>query len=156
MAVDKSIPVPLFTEMSVEVGSPFFHIFPGEVALVQGFGFQQYKTRVDNTERQVPQVACLEMLIFKEGVHMSRPAGTCAIMDLEHYKTELLAMETMRLNGCTYSISKKNNVMLLNIPGSYRFVMNDDTALGNARIFLRVFTKIEFPWNSPFLIGGTE
>lgn len=156
MAVDRSSPVPLFTEMSVETGSPFFHVFPGEVALIQGFGFQPYKTRLDSSERQVSQTACLEMIIFKEGVHISRDATMCTVMDLEHYKTEILAIETMRMCGCTYSISRKNNIMLLNIPGSYRFVMNDDAALGNARIFLRIFTKEEFPWDSPFFIGGKE
>ena len=74
-------------------------------------------------------------------------------MDLRQYQTHLLSKETMRMNGCTFEISKCNNTMLLNIPGSYRFVMNDATAIGNARIYLRVFTKEEFPWDSKFFIG---
>ena len=153
MALDKVIYVPLFTETSVAIDSPFFHVFPGDIALIQAFGFMDYKERADKTELQVPQVACLEMLLFKEGVIPTRKTNTCPVMDLRQYQTHLLAKETMRMNGCTFEISKCNNTMLLNIPGSYRFVMNDATAIGNARIYLRVFTKEEFPWDSKFFIG---
>ena len=154
MAIDKVIYVPLFSENSVTVESPFFHIFPGEIAQIQGFGFAGHKDRYDAGLLQVPQVACLESLLFKETFHPVRDgANNSPIMDLGQYKAELLARETMRRNDCTFSISKCNNTMLLNIPGSYCFTMNDVTALGNAHLYLRIFTKDEFPWNSKFFIG---
>ena len=35
----REIYVPLFTELSTCVDSPFFHVFPGQIAILQGFGF---------------------------------------------------------------------------------------------------------------------
>lgn len=153
MAIDKSIYVPIMTETSLSVESPFFHVFLGEVAIIQAFGFKDYKERADKSELLVPQVACLEMLLFKEGVIPKRKAETCPVWDLRQYQTQLLAKETMRHNDCTYELSKCNNIMLLHIPGSYRFILNDQTAVGDARIYLRIVTKDEFPWDSKFLLG---
>lgn len=153
MALSKAIYTPLFTETSIDVNSPFFHITPGEIALLQAFGFANKKDKVDANARTVPQEACLEMLLFKEGVLPAHAFGSCQILDMDKYRTELLAKETMYHNGCSYSLSACNNIMLLHIPGSYRLVMNDGSAVGNARVYLRVFTKDEFPWNSRFFIG---
>lgn len=153
MATDRAIYVPLFTETSLAVDSPFFTVMPGEIAILQAFGFADVRHKEDPTELTVPQVACLEMLIFKEGVVPSRQVGTCSVMELSQFQAQLLARETMRRNGCMFSLSKCNNIMLLNIPGSYQLVMNDATAVGDARVYLRVATYDKFPWSSKFLIG---
>lgn len=153
MAIDKSIYVPIFTETSASVDSPFFTVFPGQVAMLQAFGFMDHKERVDQATRQVPQEACLEMLLFKETFKPTPQLGACPVMDLRSYQSQLLAREVMRHNDCAFSLSKCNNIMLLNIPGSYCFVMNDASALGSVHIYLRMFTREEFPWNSKFLIG---
>ncbi len=157
MAIDKAIYVPLFTELSTSVESPFFYVAPGEVVQVMAFDFVQSKTR-DASEREVPLVACLEQVLFSEAVRIQThdgKRGTTAsrVMSLKDYATEVLAIETVQHNGCCYTLSSCNNMMLINIPGNYRFVLNDMTALGTARIYLRVFTKDEFPWNSKFMIG---
>lgn len=152
MAIGNAIYVPLFTETSVDVNSPFFTVAPGEIALLQAFGFADYKDRVDNTEQQVPQEACLEMLLFKEGA-LPPQKGSCPVRDLDKYRTLLLAQETMMRDGCYYALSKQNNIMLINIPGSYRLVLNDGTAVGTARVYLRMLSHEEFPWYTPFMIG---
>lgn len=157
MAIDKAIYVPLFTELSTGVESPFFYVAPGEVVQVMAFDFVQNKAR-ENNEREVPLVACLEQVLFKETVKIQSydgKRGTTAnrIMSLKDYATDVLAIETVQHNGCGFTLSSCNNLMLINIPGNYRFVLNDMTALGTARIYLRVFTKDEFPWNSKFMIG---
>lgn len=153
MAIAKSIPVPLYTETSVDVISKFFHIFPGEIALIQAFGFMDYKSREGNEQQQVPQVACLEMILFKAEPFTERDQCSCPALDLSKYQSQILAVETLRANGCTYELSKCNNIMLLNIPGSYRFVMNDATAVGNARAYLRIMSKAEFTWDSKLFVG---
>lgn len=146
MAVDKAIYVPLFTELSTSMESPFFYVAPGEVVQVMAFDFVQSKAREGN-EREVPLVACLEQVLFKEVVATKR------VMSLKDYATDVLAIEPVQLHGCSFSLTSCNNMMLINTPGNYRFVLNDMTALGTARIYLRVFTKDEFPWNSKFMIG---
>lgn len=153
MALDKAIYVPLFTERSTDTDSPFFTVVPGEIAMLQAFGFVDYKYRESNAELQVPQVACLEMLLFQEGVLPKRDIGTCPLYSMQLYYTQLIARETMYRNGCTCHLSNCNNVLLVNIPGSYCLTMNDVVAVGTARVFLRTFTKEEFPWNSKFFVG---
>ena len=157
MAIDKAIYVPLFTELSTGVESPFFYVAPGEIVQAIAFDFVQTKARETN-EREVPLVACLEQVLFKESVRIQSfdgKRGNTAnrIMSLKDFATDVLAIETVQLHGCSFSLSSCNNMMLINTPGNYRFVLNDMTALGTARIYLRVFTKDEFPWNSKFMIG---
>ncbi len=152
MAVDKSIWVPLYGELSNDLHSPFFHVFPGQIAMLQAFGFARDKERVDQAELLQPQQACLEMVMFKETVNL--PTNTCCpVYKLDNIGSEIIGRELMRRGNCVYSMSRCNNIMLLNIPGSYGFVLNDGAALGNLRIYLRTFSKDEFPWNSKFFIG---
>lgn len=151
--IDRAIHVPLFTETSVAKDSPFFTIVPGEIALLQAFGFAEHKYRESNAELQVPQVACLEMLLFEEGVLPKHQFGQCQLYSLHQYYAKLIAREIMYRDGCVYSLSSCNNIMLVNIPGSYCLTMNDETAVGQARVYLHVFTHEEFPWHSKFFIG---
>lgn len=151
---DKEIYVPLFTELSTCVESPFFHVFPGQIAILQGFGFADYAYRNDKSTLRQPQMACVEMLLFKETFV---PAAHCSadspLMDLRQFQTELLARECMRMNECAFALSKLNNILFLHIPGSYCLVMNDPCAVGTARVYLRIMTKDEFPWGSRFFVG---
>ena len=55
--------------------------------------------------------------------------------------------------GQCVTLNAQNNHLLINTPGAYRLVLNDVTALGNVQIFVRTFTKDEFPWDSKLFIG---
>lgn len=151
--IDKAIYVPLFTEMSASLDSPFFTLVPGEIALLQAFGFADYKERADTTELLVPQGACLEMLLFKESARLGHDPGACKPMSLNQYRADLLARDTVWHDGCSVMLTSCNNLMMLNIPGSYCFTLNDAGAIGNARIYMRIFTHEEFPWDSKFFAG---
>lgn len=160
MAIGNEIYVPLFTEKSTDMASQFFHVSPGNIVQAQAFGFCKYKYRVDDTELQVPQVACLQQALFEEKVFLNaeqdRTDQKChcpQVYSLKQLGSAVLALEQVYLNGCALAISACCNNILINIPGTYRFVMNDETALGNARVFLRTFTREEFPWPSKFFIG---
>lgn len=158
MALDKAIYVPLFTEKSQDVESPFFYVSPGDIVQAMAFDFAEDKTRTDNTELRVPQVACLQQVLFKESVKLQtfdskKGQNYTRIFSLKDYVTDVLAIEDLEHDGCTFSLCRHNNMMLINTPGAYRFVLNDMVALGTARIYLRTFTHEEFPWNSKFMIG---
>ena len=65
--IDKSIYVPLFTEKSKSVESPFFHIFPGSVVVARAFDFDCTRTPMSEAEFTNPSVkACLEPVMFRE------------------------------------------------------------------------------------------
>lgn len=151
MALDSFFPIPIFDEQSVELQSGVFVIFPGEIAILRAFGFQDYADRVDTNTTRTEQSGCLEMLLFKE-TPLPKSRGCHDTFNFIEFAGAPLAAEKVRVGGCAVSISKCNNLMLWNIPGTYRFSMNDSTALGDARIYLQIISKDEFPWDSDIFI----
>lgn len=148
MALDNFTPIPLFDELSVEEQGGVFVVLPREIAILRAFGFQDFVDRVDSSTARTEQSACLEMLLFKETPLPRKESGCGGIIDFNKYRGKLMAAEQVRIDGCSVGISKCNNLILWNIPGSYRFIMNDKTAVGEARIYLQIISKDEFPWNS--------
>lgn len=152
MAVDSFFPIPIFDENSVEIQSGVFVINPGEVAILRAFGFADYADRVDTSTTRVSQSACLEMLLFKENP-LPRSSGCQGdFIDWNDFIGLPLAAEKVRVGGCAISISKCHNLLLFNVPGTYRFTMNDDTAVGEARIYLQIISKTEYPWDSHLFV----
>lgn len=147
--------VPLVTEHSETVESPFFWVFPGEIVIAQAFGFACSAAREDTTERLVPQEACLQMVLFKESRPAPPPDGCpCVrVYSLKKVTAKVIAIDDVMLDGCCVCLSARGNLMLINVPGAYRFVLNDASALGSARIFLRAVRASDIPHNSPFLMG---
>lgn len=154
MAVIKSKPIQLYHSKSKLVESPVFFVTPGEVLQLQAFGFACDRTKLDQEERTVPQIAYLEQLMFKEGtLESTETKNNCQCTRLYDKTTELLASEKVMICGHCVTLSAQNNHLLINTPGAYRLVLNDVTALGNVQIFVRTFTKDEFPWNSNLFVG---
>lgn len=152
MAVDNFFPNPIFDESSVEIYSGPFVINPGEVAIIRAFDFADYADRVDTTTARVSQSACLEMLLFKENPLPLSPGCQGAFLNWNDFVGLPLAVEKVRVGGCAVSISKCHNLLLFNVPGTYRFTMNDDTAVGEARIYIQIISKTEYPWDSHLFI----
>lgn len=154
MAVLKYKPIQLFDAHSKSVESPVFFVSAGEVCQLQAFGFACDKAKLDEGERRVPQVAVLEQLIFQEGEQQSHEEiNNCCCTKLYNKTTEILAANEVMLCGKCVMLSADNNQLLINTPGAYRLVLNDQTALGSVQIFVRTFTKHEFIWNSKLFIG---
>lgn len=152
MAVDNFFPRPIFDESSVEAQSGPFVVHPGEVAIIRAFDFADYADRVDTSTTRVSQSACLEMLLFKENELPESSGCRGDFLDWNAFAGLPLAAEKVRVGGCAVSISKCHNLLLLNVPGTYRFTMNDDTAVGNARIYVQIISKTEYPWDSDLFV----
>ena len=154
MAVTKAKPIALFHDKSKNVESPIFFVQPGEVVQVQAFGFSCEREKLDPSERTVPQVAYLEQIMFDEVILPSTEVkNNCCCTKLYDKTTEILAANEVIICGECVMLSARNNHLLINIPGAYRFVLNDVTALTNVQVFLRTFTRDEFPWNSSLFVG---
>lgn len=150
----------LFDVNSKSVESPFFTVLPGHIVQAQAFGFQDHVTRQDETERRVPQVACLQQVLFTEKVRGSIDAaiskGNCDCVingTLDKYATAVEAYEELVIDGCSPAINACTNQMLINLPGVYRFVLNDANALGVVRIYIHDLLKDDFPWQSKLFIS---
>ena len=154
MAVIKYKPKALFHCLSKSVESPLFYIQPGEVLQAQAFGFACSRTKLDDSERAVPQVAYLEQVMLDEALMDSTEnKNNCCCTKLYDKTTKIIAAEEVMICGHCVMLSANNNQLLLDLPGVYRFVLNDVTALTNVQIFLRTFTKQEFDRNSSLFIG---
>ena len=154
MTIDKSIYNVLYDEGYTALEGRVFTVFPGEIAVIQGFGFMDYKSRMDNSTLLVPQVACLEMILFKENKLPDYINCFTNPVDFSTIKGEVLAIENVRMNGCDVKLSRCDNVIMINVPGTYRFFMDDPTTMGNVRIYMRTMSKDEYIWNSKLFIGA--
>lgn len=144
MALVRALPTPLYTEKSQSVESPVFFVTPGEIVLIQAFDFASAKVKVDEHDLGGAQLAKLQQILFKEEVDET-------VQDLRRFNAEVLAINDVLIDGCCITVCKENNVMLINVPGAYRFVLNDPTAVGTARLYFRTFTKDEFPWSKAMI-----
>lgn len=131
-----------------------FMIKPGEVGVVRGTGFKRFKTHPDNTQTRVHDVACLQWLLYEDGGLPESVECSGHIIDFSKYKGRLIAAENLSINGCNYALEMCNNVMMIDIPGQYRFVLNDESSIGSVRIFLNVYGKEEFPRSSGMFVGA--
>lgn len=147
----------LFSPESKSVESPAFYVSAGTIVQLQAFNFMNFASRADKSERQVPQVACLEQILFKQGVRLdlpvSDPTSGPQLFDLRQYSTEVLAKNQVIIHGCPLSIGACNNQIFLNMPGAYRFVLNDQNAVGIAQLYMRVYSSADFPWYSRMFMG---
>jgi len=146
-------PIPLLDDQSQSVESRMFHVFPGQVAVVRAYGFMPYKERVDDTETQVTQVACLQSVIFEESALPDYDSCQGLIVDFSKYKGQVKELDYVYLDGCGVEVSACNNHILINIPGSYRFVLNDETAVGMARIYVTIMDRGVYTWESKLFVG---
>lgn len=154
--IQRDIYTTLFSEKSSSAESPCFYVAPGFVVQAMAFGFMDKASRADKSELQVPQAACLQQVLFAEDVKwdVPEPADGCSCAPkIYNRTTKIIAVEDVYINGCCCTLSACNNHMLINIPGSYRFMLNDLTALGVVRVFLRMYSRDEFPWQSRLFVG---
>lgn len=155
MAIIKSIPSIFFDEHSKSVESPVFVVDPGDVVQLMAFNFVCQRTKVDEGERSVPLVAKLQQIIFKETLDRAakKKSTTSCGSDFIVNNAEITAVDDVQICGNCVMLSASNNILLINVPGAYRLVLNDTTALGTARVFGKKYTYNEYIWNSQLFMG---
>lgn len=145
---------PIFDEHSTSVSSKPIYIAQGDIGIFQAFGFADYREPATDDEAEVPQLACINMLLLKE-VDLPNFDYCCSSeIDLSKLAGVVMVEETLISDDCKFSLSACNNYMMINIPGSYRFVLNDDAAIGVVKIYWRTMPKDTFRWDSRFFMGA--
>lgn len=143
--------IPMWQPKNDTLDSLVFTLNAGEVALLVATGFDKHRTRTTDSEFTSLQQACLHRLIFECNPIpsvMLEPCSCCDYMyELTGNKLSVVYDEPVMRNGCFISLSKCNNTMLLALPGSYYFHLNDTTAIGKAQIWIDVFKSDVLPLN---------
>lgn len=125
-----------------------FTVRIGETALLVASGFKRLRTCTSATEMQSKQFACLHRLIFEYSAE--RPVAlepcTCCDYMYEHSSfSSIIYDEPVMVNGKFLGLSKCDNTMLLALPGTYYFHLNDTTAIGTAQVWIEIYKTEELP-----------
>lgn len=147
----------LMTAKSTSSESKVFTVMPGSFAVIRAFGLQDSKDRPDvkpNPQRRVAQAACLYSLLYDEEPLPDKPGCATPIINLSEFKGVLIERDLLYIDNCTFSLTSCSTVMMIDIPGTYQFILNDDTAIGRVRIYLHTISGSDFRRNSKLFVGG--
>jgi hypothetical protein len=138
MSQGAAVPYPVFSENSSERASQVFYVNKGWHAEFLALNFASRLVRPDPQRPMVNQAACLYRVLYKEFVLPEPDKDQCGggILDLTRYRPEILAEVPLITAGCPWSLSYCDNYRQLDIPGTYRFVLNDPEAAGVVSIYM--------------------
>lgn len=141
--------IPLWEDGNNTPDSFVFTLKAGEVALLTASGFAARRVKTSASEMDGPQMACLRRLIFDcipGEVVALEPCSYCDFMFAQGDMTKSIACdEAVNVNGNALGLSLCNNTLLLALPGSYYFHLNDTTAIGQAQIWIEKYKADELP-----------
>lgn len=140
--------IPLWQSTNHTANSLAFTLCANEVALFVAMGFESSRTKTTASEMRSPQKACLHRIIVEynpEQPTALEPCNSCEFMYEYHPTKSTVYDEPVRVNGCVFSLSKCNNTMLLALPGTYYFHLNDTTAIGQVQIWVEIYKVDELP-----------
>lgn len=140
--------IPMWQPTNDTPDSLVFTLRTGEVALLVATGFAKKRTKTTATEFDSAQLACLHRLIFEhnpDNIIALEPCTCCDFMYEFNSRSSVVYDEPVRVNGKTLGLSKCDNTMLLALPGSYYFHLNDTTAIGKAQVWIDVYKSGELP-----------
>jgi hypothetical protein len=130
-------PYPIFDGLSCGVASKPFFISPGWMAEFLAFNFAQWRVRPSAACPLMEQQACLSRIIYKNFEPPEADVQPCGVLpDVTGYKPEILAETRLVTEGCPWSLSACRNYRMLDLPGAYRFILNDPAAAGNVLIYM--------------------
>ena len=148
-------PYALFDENSISAESIPFFISPGMLAEFMLFDLSDEPRQLEPGTFKVCPAVCLNQLVLGEGVELPQPS-LCdgLIVDLSKYPGVILAEGPIKTDCCQWSLSSGDNRRFLDIPGTYRFVLNDLTLAGWFRLYMRAWPKSDFNRPSGLFFGG--
>lgn len=137
---------PLWTDDNHTADSAAFTVRPGEAALVVATGLLPQRVKTDAKEFDSPQLACLSRLIpiaeTTIRTTVVSPCPQCASSQAyERIESSTVEVPVL-IDGCRWQIDACNNIRILALPGTYRFHLNDETAVGEAQIYVEIY-KLE-------------
>jgi hypothetical protein len=149
------IPFPVFDECSTDTCSCPFYVSRGWVAELIAFNFATYKIRCHPQRPLVRQAACLNRIIYCNFEPPEIDLQPCGVLpDITKYKPEILCETPLSTHGCEWSLSACHNYRLLDLPGAYRLILNDVTAVGIVSVYMLAHPASAMPARSSRLYFG--
>ncbi|MDR1872026.1 MAG: hypothetical protein LBS60_08965 [Deltaproteobacteria bacterium] len=144
----------LFDDKSLEQSSELFYITSGWFGVLSAYGFLDISVPIDPDLPWTKQRACLNQVeLGNVIIPEDRPCGVINKAGSNSY-VEIIAEGPLALHGCPWHLSACHNKAILDIPGTYRLILNDPVAAGSVQIYLKVYPLNSLSKNSALSIGG--
>jgi hypothetical protein len=140
--IGETAPFALFDDKSVSAMSAPFRLLPGHVAEFSAFNFSQFLVQPDADRARVYQGACLHQIHYTSKPLPEYVPCSGVIPDFSQLG-KILVEGPVFVNGCHWSLDACNTLRRLDLPGVYRFILNDPVAAGVVQIYMRVYTTGE-------------
>ena len=141
----------LFNGQSGDIYSKAFMVWPNEHIVISAWGIKQRKVNLDPGEpKSNPQLIILQQMAFEAGLypHGSACGNTSIVGNIKYDYVE-------DVTGCgLYALSACYNKVVLSIPGTYRFRLNDTAMVGEVFVAMSVFTGEEISYIPPTIYLG--
>ena len=136
---------PLWENPVSEVSS-LFVVHPGKCVLLAAVRLDEYATQTEAGFR-VPQQICVERVIceFLPGTIKPRFCDCDWVFNLDRQMAVEVSSETVSVGGCSWTMSKCDNVGIVGLPGTYRLRVNDATATDHIQVYAELFDASQIP-----------
>lgn len=131
----------LFDEMSNNVVSKAFSIFPGSVAVLSAYNLGKKVNLEPNEPTNTLQMVIVQKIHFSGGGIYSEKDMCCCADDAPlGFDPDLMYVEDMTQCG-VWNLNACQNTGAIMLPGTYRVRLNDTGALGNCLVSLVRYTQ---------------
>jgi hypothetical protein len=131
--------IELFNTTTFRQDSELFYITRGWFAVLYAFGFDPIPVEIDPDFPRTAQRACLNYVLTRaETVYEDLPCGVFLEVGA-NTRVDIIAETPVLTGGCAWHMSACDNMKILDLPGLYRFVLNDPAAAGSVQIYLRYY-----------------
>lgn len=143
-------PLTLFDKNSKSVDSMYFYVPVDLTAQLLSFGFTD-RTADDDRKPQKAEV----FVAITDEPEQSRSHQQCGDSFFQNGRQPIIIDESpiMSPNCECWNLSACYPIRLLDIPGTYKLVLNDSTALSVVHIYLKFWPKAQMNHNSSLYFG---
>lgn len=137
---------PLWEPANTSEVSSLFVVHPGKCVLLAATGLQEYATQLEAGFR-VPQMVCVERLLFEFTKAALKPAGCDCdwIFNPAAPMAKNVMDDTVSVTGCYWSLTHCSNIRIVGLPGTYQLRLNDPTVVGQMQVYAELFDASQIP-----------
>lgn len=134
---------PLWSATNNTLYSSLINVPPGAVAVLFATGLQSEAYRSTDSIKR-PQIVCVQRVLFGFDTP-STPGFTPCVYDVDMLRGKEIVAEFVMTCGKPWQMSKKRNIAVIPLPGIYRLQLNDSTAIGEAQVYVELYSVNDIP-----------
>jgi hypothetical protein len=130
------VPLALFDENSASVMSDLFYVNSGWTGILRAYGFHGLHQEVETGYPRALTMACVNQVQMADFTkRYEAPCGVFIPADMVDIR--IVNEGPVVTDGCNWAVSACHTLALIDIPGVYRLVLNNPSALGSVFVYLQ-------------------